>query len=94
MLILHVGLFLAIMRQRTISVILLYLFMKNIQFHYLYRDGANYKNLNSVVSDNNLNPDNIGLSELEALIRTKLVDGEWFYAIIFGDYQICILEHG
>jgi len=51
--------------------------MKNIVFHYLYRDGANYKNLNSIVFDNNLN---IELTELADLIGSKLICGEWFYA--------------
>jgi len=50
--------------------------MPNIKFSYLYRDGANYKNYNSIIFDN---PDNIVLSELENLIRSKLIDGTWFY---------------
>lgn len=51
-------------------------FMPNIKFSYLYRDGGNYKNYNSITFDN---PDNIELSELENLILSKLIDGTWFY---------------
>jgi hypothetical protein len=50
--------------------------MSNIKFSYLYRDGANYKNHNSITFDN---PDNIEPSALENLIRSKLIDGTWFY---------------
>lgn len=49
---------------------------KNIAFHYLYRDGANYKNFNSIV----FNADqSVSLEELKSLIKSKLVCGEWFY---------------
>jgi len=51
--------------------------MPNIKFNYLYRDSANYKKYGSVVF---ANPNNIELSEVEALIRSKLIDGEYFYA--------------
>jgi hypothetical protein len=50
--------------------------MPNIKFNYLYRDGGNYKNYSSVIF---ANPDNIDLSDLEALIKSKLIYGEWFY---------------
>jgi hypothetical protein len=50
--------------------------MPNIQFNYLYRDAGNYKKYDSVIF---ANPDNIELSELETLIRSKLIDHEWFY---------------
>ncbi|MDP9047888.1 MAG: hypothetical protein M3N14_07110 [Bacteroidota bacterium] len=50
--------------------------MPNIKFNYLYRDGGNYKNYSSVIF---ANPDNIDLAELEALIKSKLIYGEWFY---------------
>jgi hypothetical protein len=50
--------------------------MPNIKFNYLYRDGGNYKNYNSVIF---ANADNIDLSDLEALIKSKLIYGEWFY---------------
>ncbi|WDZ98775.1 hypothetical protein [Mucilaginibacter sp. SJ] len=51
--------------------------MPNIKFKYLYRDGGNYKNFNSTVFDN---PQNIKLSALEDLIRSKLISHHWFYA--------------
>ena len=49
----------------------------NIKFCYQYRDGGNYKNCDDIVFDN---PDNIGLAEIETLIRSKLIDSQWFYA--------------
>ncbi|MDB4923876.1 hypothetical protein [Mucilaginibacter sp.] len=55
--------------------------MPNIKFNYLYRDSANYKKYGSVIFSN---PDNIELSEIEALIRSKLIWGEWFYAEEWG----------
>lgn len=51
--------------------------MPNIQFNYIYRDSANYKNFGSVIF---ANPDNIDLKEIKNLIRVKLIDREWFYA--------------
>lgn len=50
--------------------------MPNIKFSYLYRDGANNKNFNSLIFDNS---NNINVLALEALIRSKLIDGLWFY---------------
>jgi hypothetical protein len=50
--------------------------MPNIKFNYLYRDGGNYKNYSSVIFDN---PGNVDLSDLGALIKSKLIFGEWFY---------------
>ena len=50
--------------------------MPNIKFNYLYRDAGNYKKYDSVIF---ANPDNVYLSELETLIRSKLIDHEWFY---------------
>jgi len=50
--------------------------MANIKFSYLYRDGGNYKNYGSVIFSN---PDNVDLSELESLIKSKLVYDTWFY---------------
>lgn len=55
--------------------------MPNIKFNYLYRDSANYKKYGSVIFSN---PDNIELSEIETLIRCKLIDGKWFYADEWG----------
>jgi hypothetical protein len=51
--------------------------MPNIKFSYLYRDSANYKKYDYVAF---ANPENIDLSKLEALIKSKLIDGTWFYA--------------
>ncbi len=51
--------------------------MPNIKFNYLYRDGGNYKKHISIVF---ANPTNIDLSDLERLIQSKLIFGEWFYA--------------
>ena len=50
--------------------------MPNIKFSYLYRDAANNKNFNAIIFDN---PNNVDLSNLERLIRSKLIDGTWFY---------------
>lgn len=49
----------------------------NIKLSYLYRDGANYKNFNDVIF---LNPSNLSLLAIEALIKEKLIDGAWFVA--------------
>ncbi|MDB5141874.1 MAG: hypothetical protein JWQ66_587 [Mucilaginibacter sp.] len=51
--------------------------MPNIKFNYLYSDSANYKKFNSVIFKNDLS---ISIKELETLIRSKLIYGEWFYA--------------
>src|SRR5437868_13615603 len=51
--------------------------MPNIKFNYLYRDGANYKNFNFIIFDND---QSITIEELESLIKSKLIYGEWFYA--------------
>ncbi|HWZ15899.1 MAG TPA: hypothetical protein VNW95_11745 [Mucilaginibacter sp.] len=50
--------------------------MPHITFNYLYRDGGNYKNYRSVIFDS---PSNVDLSDLDALIKSKLIYGEWFY---------------
>jgi hypothetical protein len=51
--------------------------MLNVKFSYLYRDSSNYKNYGSVVF---ATPESINLEQLEKLIRSKLISGEWFYA--------------
>lgn len=51
--------------------------MPNIKFNYLYRDSGNYKKSNSVIF---ANPEGIELSDLEAMIKTKLIWDTWFYA--------------
>jgi hypothetical protein len=51
--------------------------MPNIKFNYLYRDGGNYKNFNFVIFEND---QSVSIAEFESLIKSKLIDGEWFYA--------------
>ena len=51
--------------------------MPNIKFNYLYRDGGNYKKFHSIIFEND---QSISIEELESLIKSKLIDGEWFYA--------------
>jgi hypothetical protein len=51
--------------------------MANIKFSYLYRDSFNYKNYGYAVFANQANTTP---EELEVLIRSKLIYGEWFYA--------------
>jgi hypothetical protein len=52
--------------------------MPNIQFNYRYRCSGNYKKFISVVF---ANPDSVELPELEKLIQSKLIYGEYFYAV-------------
>jgi hypothetical protein len=47
----------------------------HFRLHYLYRDAHNYKRHGSVLFTN---PNNRSLEELETIIRTHLIDGEWF----------------
>ena len=51
--------------------------MPNIKFNYLYRDSGNYKVFNSVIFKND---SSINLKELDELIKSKLIYGEWLYA--------------
>ena len=51
--------------------------MPNLKFSYLYRDSGNYKQFGSVVF---ANPTAYSLLEIEAIIRSKLIDELWFYA--------------
>jgi len=51
--------------------------MPNIKFNYLYRDRANYKKFDWVIFHNE---PSISIEELEKLIKSKLIYGEWFYA--------------
>ncbi|MCR8557904.1 hypothetical protein KXD93_09640 [Mucilaginibacter sp. BJC16-A38] len=55
--------------------------MPNIKFNYLYRDAANYKKYGFVILSNH---DGFELLEIEKLIRSKLIWGEWFYADEWG----------
>jgi len=51
--------------------------MPNIKFNYLYRDADNYKKFDSIIFEND---QSISIEELELLIKSKLIDSEWFYA--------------
>ena len=51
--------------------------MLNIKFSYIYRDSGNYKNFGSVVFNWD---EQINIENLADLIRSKLIDGIWFYA--------------
>ena len=49
----------------------------NIKFHYLYRDGANYKQNSSEVFSNIAE---LQIAEIENSIRSCLIEENWFYA--------------
>jgi len=53
----------------------------NIKFSYLYRDAGNYKNYGEVVF---ANPDNVSIEEIETVIKSKLIEGQWFVAKEWG----------
>ncbi|MGN6396204.1 MAG: hypothetical protein ACTHMI_11605 [Mucilaginibacter sp.] len=55
--------------------------MSNIKFNYLYRDSGNFKQYGSVLFSNSTD---IELSQIESLIRSKLIDGTWLYANEWG----------
>ena len=48
----------------------------NVKFHYLYRDGANYKQYNFEVFSNN---DGLLIEEIESHIKSALIEDSWFY---------------
>lgn len=50
--------------------------MSNVLLSYMYRDGANYKNHDEVVF---ANPEGLPLEFIEAKIKERLIDNEWFY---------------
>ena len=54
----------------------------NVKFNYLYRDGANYKNFNSVIFKNSKN---LQIGDIDARVRSMLIDGIWFFA---GNWKI------
>ena len=47
----------------------------NIRFSYLYRDYGNYKLFGETIFSN---PENLSLSEIDARIKAKLIDGKFF----------------
>lgn len=51
--------------------------MPNLKFSYLYRDSGNYKRHGYVILAAPLGKT---LEAMEKSIRTKLIDGQWFYA--------------
>lgn len=69
----------------------------NIKFSYLYRDSGNYKIFGEIIFSN---PDNLVIKDIEHLIRSKLIDGEWFYAKewrlpnLHSEYWDEDLDHG
>lgn len=52
--------------------------MCHVEFNYLYRDYANYKNHGYVIFSNR---ENISLEKIKAEIESKLLDDGLFYAI-------------
>jgi hypothetical protein len=48
----------------------------NIKFSYLYRDSANFKQFGSIIFSNF---NSLELCDIEDAIKTKLIDGEYFY---------------
>jgi hypothetical protein len=61
--------------------------MANIKFEYCYRDGGNYKSHGFEVFSNN---GDIPTKNIEAAIKSALIDGEWFYA---SKWNIKSLHH-
>jgi hypothetical protein len=55
--------------------------MMNIIFNYRYCDSGNYKNNNFLVFSN---PQKLSLAEIESAIKSKLIDGEYFYHTQFN----------
>jgi len=55
--------------------------MQTITLNYLYRDSSNYKNFGSL---DFYNPDEMLIEEIEAIIRSRLIDGEYFVAENWG----------
>jgi hypothetical protein len=53
----------------------------NIRFSYLYRDSANYRQYNEVIF---VNSSQITVKEIEAAIKEKLIDRQWFIAKDWG----------
>lgn len=51
--------------------------MTNIKFNYFYRCIGNYKKYSSVIF---ANPTNIEVDEIEAFVKSKLIDETWLYA--------------
>ncbi len=56
--------------------------MPDIKFSYLYRDASNYKNFGEIIFSN---PTHLSIEILETIIKSKLIDGQWFFA---NDWEI------
>jgi hypothetical protein len=48
---------------------------RNIKFHYMYRDGANYKQHAEIVFTN---PENLEIEEIESELRARFISSEYF----------------
>lgn len=59
----------------------------NIQFNYMYRDGANYKQFGNVVFTNT---QQLSIDYINKRISEKLIDSLWFYA---GQWGLKDLHH-
>lgn len=53
----------------------------NIEFNYLYRDASNYKQFGSIIFSN---PNNLSIDKVDAAIRNRLIDGEFFKHNLFN----------
>ena len=71
--------------------------MQNIKLTYLYRDAGNYKKYGEVIFEN---PEKTAINELQNLLESKLIDGQWFYADewqlrdLHSEYWGQELDHG
>jgi len=62
----------------------------NIKFSYLYRDYGNYKLYGETIFSN---PENLSLSKIEASIKAKLIDGEFFNPEAWGIVRLKFESH-
>lgn len=53
----------------------------NINFNYLYRDAGNFKQFGSVIFPN---PNNLSVVEVDNILRSRLIDEEYFHHTKFG----------
>jgi len=53
----------------------------NINFNYLYRDADNFKQFGSVIFSN---PNNLSVVEIDNILRSRLIDEEYFNHVKFG----------
>lgn len=62
----------------------------NISLRYLYRDGGNYKNYGTVVF---ANPLGRSLSEVDALLQSRLIESMFFVAADWGVPDLHFTEY-